>query len=130
MAEYWVPDPHLSSAPPSFNHGLIPLSTTDPALFHTLLCGSALHKDQVTGIESFEKIKHMKEAIHLVNIRLQDPISQLSDVTIQVVAHLANYEVSSPCGQLKYPSDAGIRALRGTLRFGNFIWKGCAILSD
>lgn len=45
--------------------------------------------------ESVEKLKHMKEAVHLLSTRLQDPGSELSDSTIAAVAHLAEFEAST-----------------------------------
>jgi len=47
--------------------------------------------------ESPEKCKHLKEAVHLLNTRLQDPEVQISDGTILAVAHLADFEVSLEC---------------------------------
>jgi hypothetical protein len=44
-------------------------------------------------IESPEKCRHMKEAVHLLNTRLQDPDVEISDSTILAVAHLADFEV-------------------------------------
>ncbi|TAQ84493.1 hypothetical protein B7494_g7186 [Chlorociboria aeruginascens] len=73
--------------------GWLPLAMTDPALFHSILCGSALFQDLLTGRkQSLERFKHMKEAVHLLNTRLQDPNCQVSDGTIVTVAHLAEYE--------------------------------------
>jgi hypothetical protein len=68
---------------------------TDPALFHAILCGSALYMDVVTGRgDSPEKFRHMTEAIHLLSRRLQDPGAEIADSTIIAVAHLADFEVS------------------------------------
>jgi hypothetical protein len=76
--------------------GWLPLAMTDAALFHSILCGSALYMDLLTGRrESLEKFKHMKEAVHLLSTRLQDPGSELSDSTIVAVAHLAEFEAST-----------------------------------
>jgi hypothetical protein len=67
---------------------------TDAALFHCILCGSALHIDLHNGHrESLKMLKHMKEAVHLLRQRLQNPESELSDSTIAAVAHLADFEV-------------------------------------
>lgn len=69
---------------------------TDPALFHAILCESALTIDHLTGrAESLEKIRHMKEAIHLLKVRLQGPTLDISDSTILAVAHLADFEVQT-----------------------------------
>jgi hypothetical protein len=69
---------------------------TDAALFHAILCGSALHMDLLAGRrESLEKIKHMKEAVYLLSKKLQEPEAELSDSTIVAVAHLADFEVIS-----------------------------------
>lgn len=67
----------------------------DAALLHTILCGAALYADVVTGRgESLEKVKHMKESVHLLNQRLRSPKPVITDSTIVTVAHLAEYEVS------------------------------------
>jgi hypothetical protein len=85
----------LSQNPSNGIQGLLPLALTDAALFHSLLCGSALWVDLRTGRgESLEKYKHMKEAIHLLSTRLKDTGPEvLSDSTILAVAHLATFEV-------------------------------------
>jgi hypothetical protein len=85
----------LSQGPSISIQGLLPLALTDAALFHSLLCGSALWMDLRTGrSESLEKYKHMKEAIHLLSTRLKDPGPEIfSDSTILAVAHLATFEV-------------------------------------
>ena len=77
-------------------HGWLPLAMTDTALFHLILSGSALYVDLLTGRkESPEKFKHMKEAIHLLSMRLQDPGFELSEGTIVAVSHLAEFEAST-----------------------------------
>jgi len=69
---------------------------TDEALFHSLLCGSALVMDiQMGRSESPERSRHMKDACHLVSARLQNPESEISDGTLVAVAHLADFEVSA-----------------------------------
>lgn len=74
----------------------LPLAMTDAALFHSILCGTALYRDLRTrGRESVEKVNHMKEAVQLLSARLQDPEPELSDSTILAVAHLAEFEASS-----------------------------------
>jgi hypothetical protein len=82
----------------------LPLAMTDAALFHALLCGSALFFDIATGRgESPERFRHMTEAVHLLSARLQDPRSELSDSTIVAVAHLADFEASTfGCGERGY----------------------------
>jgi hypothetical protein len=76
--------------------GWVPLAMKDAALFHLILCGSALYMDLVTGRrESLEMFKHMKEAVHLLSRRLQDLGSELDDSTILTVAHLAIFEASN-----------------------------------
>jgi hypothetical protein len=75
------------------------MAMKDPTLFHVLLCGSALHKDQFSGGKgSLEMIEHMNEAIHLLNIQMQTPESRVSDATIYAIAHLADFEVSMSAG--------------------------------
>lgn len=78
--------------------GWLPLAMRDAALFHGLLCGTALYMDFLTGAESVEKLKHMKEAVRLLNTRLRAPVPELSDGTVVTVAHLADFEVSRPIG--------------------------------
>lgn len=74
--------------------GWLPLAMTDAALFHSLLCGSALSQDLKTGSgDSVQGFKHMKEAIHLLSVRLQSLGPKISDSTIISVAHLAEFEV-------------------------------------
>ena len=68
---------------------------TDEALFHSLLCGSALVADiQMGRIQSPERSRHMEEACRLVSVRLRSTGSELSDGTLVTVAHLADFEVS------------------------------------
>lgn len=67
---------------------------TDAALFHSILCGSALHIDSIRGRrDSPEKLIHMKEAIHLISTRLQDPGVTISESILFSVTHLAEFEV-------------------------------------
>ncbi len=94
MSSFW-------HAPPQSNCGLLPteghwlaVAFTDPALFNVILCTSAPHKNQLAGTESPEHFEHMKEAVHLLNVRLQDPGFQISDSIIVSVVHLAEYEVN------------------------------------
>ncbi|KAH8819441.1 hypothetical protein F5884DRAFT_760528 [Xylogone sp. PMI_703] len=74
-------------------NGWLPLALTDEALFHSILCGSALYSEVVlkTG-DSLEKTKHMMETIRLLNKNLRDPRFKVTDGTIIAVAHLAEYE--------------------------------------
>ena len=84
------------SNPPRKVVGYLHLGMSDAALFHTLLCGTALTQDLLMGrSESPEKSKHMKEACHFVSTRLQNPGSELSDGTLLAVAHLADFEVNT-----------------------------------
>jgi hypothetical protein len=79
-----------------FSHSWLPMAMTDGALFHSILCGSALVVNVSAGRrESVEQVKHMKGAIHLLRARLQDPGSELSDSTMAAVAHLADFEAST-----------------------------------
>jgi hypothetical protein len=69
------------------------LAITDAALFHSILCGSALYMDLLTGRrDSVERFTHMKESVHLLNARLQVPGMALSDSTLLTVALLAEFE--------------------------------------
>lgn len=86
----------LGSDQHSAAHSWLPLAMTDAALFHSILCGSALILGLSAGRrESVEQVKHMKEAVHLLSAKLQDPNSELSDSTIAAVAHLADFEASA-----------------------------------
>lgn len=79
---------------PKLDQSWLSLGMTDAALFHSILCGSALTNDiQMGRGESMEKTRHMKEACHLVSKRLQDPREvELSEGTLAAVAHLADFE--------------------------------------
>ena len=69
------------------------LAMTDAALFHSILCGSALYMDLLTGRrDSVERSTHMKESVHLLNARLQAPDTALSDSTLLTVTLLAEFE--------------------------------------
>jgi len=71
---------------------------TDPALFHAILCTSAIYIDLVSGTkqESFPQRKHMLEAISLINTRLQVEAKEcVSDATITTILFIAKAEVSS-----------------------------------
>jgi hypothetical protein len=70
------------------------LALTDAALFHCILCGSALFSDQYVGrADSPERFKHMNEAVRLLNKKLQVSGDTLADSTLVAVAHLADFEV-------------------------------------
>lgn len=70
---------------------------TDAALFHSILCGSALYTDLLTGRRnSVERLTHMQESVHLLNTRLQAPDTPLSDSTLLAVALLAEFEARTP----------------------------------
>jgi hypothetical protein len=70
---------------------------TDPALFHAILCTSAIYMDLISGRgeESFTQRKHMLEAISLINSRLQqvDAKEWVSDATITTILFIAKVEV-------------------------------------
>ncbi len=75
--------------------GWLPLAMTDPALFHSLLCGVLLYMDFLAGRrDSPLRFKHMNESVRLLNIRLQVDHPQLSGGTVAAVVHLAEFEVS------------------------------------
>lgn len=69
---------------------------TDPALFHAILCTSAVYINLVSGQEeSFAQRKHMLEAISLINTRIQqvDAKEFVSDATITTILFIAKAEV-------------------------------------
>lgn len=87
---------NLDCGPDLATQNWLPLAMTDAALFHSILCGSALHLELHTGKrESLQIFKHMREAVHLISTRLQDPGFELSDGTMIAVAHLAEFEAST-----------------------------------
>jgi hypothetical protein len=89
-----VKSPQQDSGKDVSARGWLSLAMTDAALFHSLLCGSALYRDLRTGRgDSVQGFKHMKEAIHLLSVRLQSLGPKISDSTIIAVAHLAEFEV-------------------------------------
>jgi Fungal specific transcription factor domain len=89
--------PQLVSDQKNLSHCWFPLAMTDAALFHALLCGSALYVDLMTGTtDSIEQSRHMKEAVHLLSTRLQDTGAEISDGTMVAVAHLADFAVDCP----------------------------------
>ncbi len=96
MSSLWHSPPQSSSGLLSTEGDWITLVFTDPVLLHVVLCCSALHKNQLAGTESSEHFEHMKEAVHLLNVRFQDPGFQISDSTIVSVIHLAEFEVNEP----------------------------------
>ncbi|RFU29231.1 hypothetical protein B7463_g7088, partial [Scytalidium lignicola] len=109
-------------------NGWLSLAMTDAALFHSILCGSALYTDIVLRRgESLAKIKHMKETIRLLNKRLQEPEFEISDGTIITVAHLAEYEASaSAYGNLEYllTSDNNRQCIVGNFKNWNLHMDG------
>jgi hypothetical protein len=69
-----------------------PMVMTDPALFHAILCTSAIYIGLVSGnLDLFPQRKHMLEAISLINARLQqiDTIGCVSDTTITTILFMA-----------------------------------------
>jgi len=70
------------------------MAMTDSALFHTLLCGTALYADlKEARKESVQRLKHMKDAVHLIGLRLQEPQATISDSVMVAIAHLADFAV-------------------------------------
>jgi hypothetical protein len=72
---------------------LFELAMSRAALFHAIMCSSALYLNMVSGCsESSQSITHKVEAIHLINTQLQD-MSGMSDAIIGAVPFLAKIEV-------------------------------------
>lgn len=68
-----------------------PLIMSDAALFHALLCTSAL----LGGHNMIVQRRHMLESIRLINFRLRgDGVT--SDATITTILFMAKAEVSHP----------------------------------
>jgi hypothetical protein len=84
--------PNISKSPKAAQEWFS-LAMTDAALFHSILCGSALYMDLLTGRrDSVECFTHMKECVHLLNTRLQVSETALLDSTLLAVALLAEFE--------------------------------------
>lgn len=69
---------------------------TDPALFHAILCTSAIYVGLLSGKEEpFPQSKHMMESISLINARIQriDGAGCVSDATVTTIIFLAKAEV-------------------------------------
>jgi hypothetical protein len=74
-----------------------PMVMADSALFHTILCTSAIYIDLASGQrDSFLPQKHMLEAITLIKTRLQRLEGKVcfSDATITAIILMAKIEVS------------------------------------
>ena len=75
----------------------MPHAMTDPLLFLATTNFAAAHLDLVRGREcSPRTIVQKGETIRLINLRLQDSATTLSDTTIATVAMLAAMEVCAP----------------------------------
>jgi hypothetical protein len=74
----------------------MPLALNDPALLHSILYCSDKHETIVNGRkERPSAVTHLRQAIQIINTRLQDPLQEISDSTIGTVALLALTEVSA-----------------------------------
>jgi hypothetical protein len=77
--------------------GLFTLALTNSALFHMIMCSSAIYMDVYAGRqESREGQLHKLEAIQSLNDGMKDT-SGTSDASIGAVAYLAKVEVSISC---------------------------------
>ncbi len=68
----------------------------DPALFHAILCTSAIYVGLLSGKEeAFLQSKHMMESISLINARLRhtNGAGRFSDATLTTILVLAKAEV-------------------------------------
>lgn len=75
----------------------VPLALTDPALLHTILfCGDQFGAKLNSQKERPSAIKHLEQAIRIINERLQNPLQELSDSTVAAVAGVALTEVDAP----------------------------------
>jgi hypothetical protein len=73
------------------------LAMSDAAMFHMILCSSALYFELLTGKgNTLERDTHLLAAIQLLNIRLRNfgDAEAISDASIATVAFLAKVEVS------------------------------------
>lgn len=74
--------------------GLFTLAMTHPALFHMMMCSSAIHMDVYLGRqESRESQLYRLESIQSLNDGMK-PTLAISDARIAAVVYLAKVEVS------------------------------------
>jgi Fungal specific transcription factor domain len=72
---------------------LFTLALTTPAMFHMIMCSSAIYMDVYSGRqESRESQLHKLEAIQCLNNGMKDKLG-ISDANIGAVAYLAKAEV-------------------------------------
>jgi hypothetical protein len=77
-----------------YRNGWIALAMNDEAFFHVALAHSAGDVDlTLRKGDPDEAVSYRFQAIRIVNQRLGDPKTCLSDGTISAVAAIANYEV-------------------------------------
>jgi hypothetical protein len=70
-------------------------AVTDTALLHATLVISALHVTLLRGKEfSVDAFRHQREAVKVLNDRLNDPILSSMDSTVLAISCLALIEVS------------------------------------
>lgn len=75
---------------------LFALALTSPALFHMIICSSAIYMDVYSGRpESRESQLHKLEAIQCLSDSMKES-SGISDASIGAVAYLAKIEVIFP----------------------------------
>lgn len=103
-----------------------PLVMTDVALFHALLCTSALFVNDISDVRSKDMLiqkKHMLESIKLINARLSGNMA-ISDATITTILFMAKAEVSSSSGMCVYDRAESERCsiYKAILILGVFIW--------
>lgn len=85
---------------------LYSFALTDAAPFYMILCCSATYMNLLTGTSELgEPDRYKLEAIHLVNLRLQNPKEAVSDAVITAVTYLAIIEVSAIVPQLDTSSE-------------------------
>ena len=90
-----VEDPKQPAKPS--DSAWFPMVMTDPALFHAILCTSAVYIGIISRQQDlFPQRKHMLEAISLINARLEqiNTIGCVSDTTITTILFMAKAEAS------------------------------------
>jgi hypothetical protein len=88
------------------NSELYSLALMDAAPFYTMLCSSAAYMSLLTGTSELgEGERYKLEAIHLLNLRLQDPKEAVTDVVIAAVTSLATIEVNPAFFAFYIPSN-------------------------
>ncbi|KAH7363779.1 fungal-specific transcription factor domain-containing protein [Rhexocercosporidium sp. MPI-PUGE-AT-0058] len=103
---------------------LFSLSIHDPAMFHSFMTHyAAAFNVQFRNTSSNESLYHATMAAKIINQRLADPISALTDETLATVANMAAYESSNGTAESMVVHMDGLEkmvSLRGGIENGGF----------